>query len=129
MAAKRVFISFDYDHDDDLKNLLVGQAKNPDSPFAIADWSLKEALSGDWKSKVRQRIRGTDLTIVICGHHTHSATGVSAELDITRDEGKPYFLLSGRSAGTCAKPRSARSNDKIYQWTWDNLKDLVGGAR
>ena len=25
-----VFISFDYDHDDDLKTLLVGQAKNED---------------------------------------------------------------------------------------------------
>lgn len=29
MAKKRTFISFDYDHDIDLKNLLVGQARNP----------------------------------------------------------------------------------------------------
>jgi len=34
MAKPRVFISFDYDHDLDLKNLLVGQARNDDSPCA-----------------------------------------------------------------------------------------------
>ena len=31
--ATRAFISFDYDHDADLKAILVGQAKNTDSPF------------------------------------------------------------------------------------------------
>ncbi len=31
MAAKRTFISFDFDHDQDLKILLAGHAKNPDT--------------------------------------------------------------------------------------------------
>ena len=129
MAAKRVFISFDFDHDDDLRNLLVGQARNPDSPFVIADWSLKSPLSGDWKAKIRERIRRTDLTIVLCGHHTDTASGVSAELEITRDEQRSYFLLGGRASGTNRKPRSAYPSDSVYNWTWDNLKQLVGGAR
>ena len=30
---KRVFVSFDYDYDKTLKDFLIGQAKNPDSPF------------------------------------------------------------------------------------------------
>ena len=51
MATKRVFISFDFEHDENLRNLLVGQAKDPDSPFHIADWSVKEAMSGDWIKK------------------------------------------------------------------------------
>ena len=101
MAAKRVFISFDFDHDEDLKILLVGQAKNPDTPFEISDWSVKEAQSGDWKEKVRRRIRAVDLVCVICGEQTHTATGVSAELTIAREERKPYFLLHGRSGKTC----------------------------
>jgi hypothetical protein len=129
MAKKRVFISFDFDHDEDLRNLLVGQAKNPDSPFDIADWSVKEHLTGDWKEKVRERIRRTDLTIVICGEWTHTATGVAAELRITREEGKPYFLLWGRADKKCTKPKTALESDKIYKWTWDNLKKLIGGAR
>jgi hypothetical protein len=48
-----VFISFDYDHDSDLKTLLVGQSKNADSPFEIVDASVKEHLTGDWKQKAR----------------------------------------------------------------------------
>lgn len=129
MAKKRAFISFDFDHDEDLRNLLVGQAKNPDSPFDIADWSVKEPLTGNWKEKVRERIRKTDLTIVICGEWTHTATGVAEELRITREEGKPYFLLWGRSDKKCTKPKTALDSDKMYKWTWDNLKKLIGGAR
>ena len=128
MAKTRVFISFDYDNDEDLRNLLVGQARNEDSPFEIADWSVKEPMAGDWKEKVRWRIRRTDLTIVICGHDTHNATGVAVELSITREEGNSYFLLRGRRNGPCYKPQSAHPNDKMYDWTWDNLKKLLSGA-
>lgn len=129
MAKKRVFISFDFDHDEDLRNLLVGQAKNADSPFDIADWSVKKLLTGNWRDKVRERIRKTDLTIVICGEWTHTATGVAEELRITREEDKPYFLLWGRAKKNCTKPKTALDSDKIYKWTWDNLKNLIGGAR
>lgn len=129
MPTKRTFISFDFDHDEDLRNLLVGQAKNSDTPFNIQDFSVKEPMTGDWREKVRTRIRRTDLTIVICGEWTHTAAGVSAELSITREEAKPYFLLWGRSGKACTKPTLALSTDKIYEWTWENLKNLINGAR
>jgi hypothetical protein len=129
MAKTRVFTSFDYDHDEDLRNLLVGQAKLPDSPFELADWSVKEPMTGDWKEKVRKRVRQVDQVLAICGEHTHNATGVAAELSIAKDEKKPYFLLRGRKDKTCTKPSSASANDKMYDWTWDNLKKLIGGER
>lgn len=129
MAKSKVFTSFDFDHDEDLRNLLVGQAKNSDSPFELADWSVKEPMTGDWKAKVRTRIRKTDQVVVICGQYTDTATGVSEELRIAQEEGIPYFLLWGRNGKTCKKPKSAKSSDKIYEWTWDNLKALIGGSR
>jgi hypothetical protein len=129
MAAPRVFTSFDYDHDEDLRVMLVGQAKNPDTPFELADWSVKERMTGDWREKVRSRIRQVDQVLVICGEYTHIATGVGVELKIAQEEKKPYFLLRGRSTKTCTKPTTALPSDKIYKWTWDNLKSLIGGAR
>ena len=126
---KRGFISFDYDHDSDLKALLVGQARNVDSPFEITDMSIKETISNNWKNNARRRIKGCDVVIVICGHETNTATGVSAELKIAREEGVDYFLLNGRASGRCVKPTTAKIDDKIYDWTWNNLKILVGGAR
>jgi hypothetical protein len=127
--AKRVYISFDYDHDDDLKILLVNQSKFSDSPFEIADWSIKEAITGDWKAAARKRIRAVDVVAVICGEHTETATGVSAEILIAQEEGTPYFLLAGRSAGGNKKPKAAKFADKLYDWTWPNLKALIGGSR
>lgn len=129
MTVKRVFISFDFDHDEDLRNLLAGQAKHPDSPFEIKDRSLKEPLAGDWKEKVGRRMGNVDLVIVICGEYTHTAAGVAAELTIARNAEKPYFLLWGRGEKSCIKPVTALDSDKVYKWTWDNLKALIGGAR
>lgn len=126
--ADRVYISFDYDHDLDLKNLLVGQAKNPDSPFEIADWSIKDP-SADWKQRARERIRRVAQVVVICGEHTDVATGVSEEIRIARSESKPYFLLHGRAGKTCLKPAAALEDDKMYEWTWENLKKLIAGSR
>ena len=126
---KKAFISFDYDHDEELKVALVGQAKNPDSPFSINNMSIKEAITYNWKSYARQRIRNCDVVIVICGRHTDTATGVSAELTIAQEEGIPYFLLCGRADGNVVKPKGAKYSDSIYKWTWDNLKALINGAR
>lgn len=129
MSVKRAFISFDFDHDEDLRNLLAGQAKHPDSPFEIKDRSLKEPLTGDWKDKVRRRMDNIDIIVVICGEYTDRAAGVGVELTIAQEKRKPYFLLWGRSDKTCTKPTTALTDDKIYKWTWENLKLLIDGAR
>ena len=129
MANQRVFISFDYDHDDDIKTLLVGQAKLKDSPFDFTDASVKEHITGDWKEKVKRRLNNCDQMIVLCGQQTNTAAGVAAELEIAQEINLPYFLLWGRSEGTCTKPTSANTEDKIYEWSWPTLKSLIGGAR
>lgn len=129
MAKKRAFISFDYDHDADLKVLLVGQTRHPDTDFEIVDMSIKEAVATNWRDNARRRIKGCDIVIVICGEYTHNAMGVAAEVNIAREEGIPYFLLWGRSDKNCTRPPSAVGTDKIYKWSWDNLKALVNGAR
>ena len=127
MTAKRAFISFDFDHDDDLRNALVGQAKYPNSPFEIVDASVRRHLRGDWERQVRRRIQRAGLVIVMCGEHTHEAEGVAIEVRIAQEEGVEYFLLRGHSDRVCTKPTSARSDDKIHEWTWDNLRKLIEG--
>lgn len=127
MAKTRVFVSFDYDYDNDLKNALVGQARMDDSPFEIADWSIKEP-SRSWQSEARERIRRAQQVIVICGERTHLAKGVEIEVRIAQEERRPYFLLWGRPDKTCRQPPGTKS-DSMYRWTWDNLKTLIAGGR
>lgn len=123
-----VFISFDYDHDASLKELLVGQSKNDGSPFFIADWSIKEA-SSDWKDKAKSRIKRANQVIVICGKYTDTATGVNVEVGLAREVGTPYFMLAGYADGGNKKPMAALNEDKLYKWTWDNLRALIAGHR
>jgi hypothetical protein len=127
MGLARVFISFDFDHDAEIKELLAAQAKLKDSPFAIADFSIKVATR-DWLNEARKRIRTSDVVVVLCGRHTHRASGVGIELQLAREEKVPYFLLAGYPDGTVTLPEGA-NNEKLYEWTWPNLKILIGGKR
>lgn len=128
-TKKRVFISFDYDNDEGAKTMLAGQAKLDDSPFDFKDASVKDHLTGDWKEKVKRRMDNVDVVIVLCGQKTDKAAGVAAELTIAKEKKKEYFLLAAYSDKTCTQPTLASSSDKLYNWTWPNLKTLIGGGR
>lgn len=120
-----VFISFDYDHDAALKEFLVGQAKNEDSPFFIQDWSIKKETKR-WKADAKKRIQRSKVAIVICGRHTSRATGVTAEIQIAREVGVRYVLLRGYKDGKVERPAGTSwFSDEIHDWTWDNLRKLT----
>lgn len=118
----KVFVSFDFDNDQGLKHLLVGQARNSDSPFEVIDSSLKEAApERHWKDKARQAIRRSDLVLVVLGQQTYRAPGVLAEVAMAREEGKPVVQLIGRRSTSYRRlPRAG----KVIAWTWPNLKAL-----
>lgn len=121
-AKKRVFISFDYDNDLALKNLLIGQARNPDSPFEVADFSLKETQpEHEWLQRARQAITRSDVFIVLLGTKTHGASGVRKEVKIANELGKTRFQLKPQDTS----PESVEDAGRVYNWTWDNLKALL----
>ena len=125
-----VFISFDYDHDLQLKEGLIGQSRRDNSPFNVADFSMKEAApQPKWTKEARGRIERCSVVIVMCGQHTDKASGVSAEITIARELNKPYFLLQGYRKKKCVRPKGAKSTDKMYTWTWNNLERLLNGER
>ena len=57
---KRVFISFAKE-DSNLRDLLVGQARNNNSPFEFVDMSVKQAWDSAWKTNCRRKIKGLHL--------------------------------------------------------------------
>lgn len=127
MAKTHLFVSFDYDNDNFLKEALIGQSRLADSPFEVVDQSIKLASPG-WKDEARRRIRRSDVVAVMCGTQTHKAIGVAYEVTVAQEEGVPYFLLQGYADKTCTRPTTA-NGDKLYNWTWPNLKTLIGGGR
>ena len=129
MSKLRVFVSFDVDNDESIKHFLIGQSNLPDSPFEFKDNSVKEHLTGDWKEKVRKRMDNVDVVIVLCGANTNRAAGVAAELEIAIEKKKPYFLLKAYPNKQCVAPLRTPIGQKIYDWTWPNLKALLAGGR
>ncbi len=124
MAKKRVFFSFDFDNDKTLKEFVIGQAKHPDSPFEIADLSLKEAApEKDWLDKATAAIRRAEVFIVMLGPKTRSASGVLKEVKVAKELGKTRFQLIGYRDGSSdwAVPDGGRT----YAWDWENLKKLL----
>ncbi len=121
--AKRVFISFDFDNDKALKEFIIGQSRNPDSPFEVADWSMKEAApEKNWQTEARQRIGRSDIVIVMVGAATHRAPGVLAEVAIARELNKPIFQIIGYKNSS---PAPVQNAGRLYLWNWDNLKALL----
>jgi hypothetical protein len=119
LKRKRVFVSFDYDKDKYLKDMLVGQARNPESPFVIADHSLKEAApERNWKSKAKQKIENVDAVIVIAGKNTHKAAGVRAEVRMAKKAGVPIMQIRGRKN---AEIKGVKGAGRVNNWTWKNL--------
>jgi hypothetical protein len=124
MAKKRVFVSFDFHNDETLKEFLIGQAKNPDSPFEVSDVSLREeAPEANWLAKARAAISRSDVFIVMLGSKTRTATGVLKEVKIAKELGKTRFQIIGYKDGTA--DWAVPDGGKAYAWSWQNLKTLL----
>jgi len=124
MAKKRLFVSFDFDNDRTLKDLIIGQSRNPDSPFEVVDTSLKEAAPmRTWEEKARVAIKRSDIVVVMVGSNTYKAPGVLKEVKMAREEGKPIVQVIGHREGRYTPVPDA---GRLYDWNWDNLKKLLG---
>jgi len=123
MTPKKVFISFDFDQDKGLKDLLIGQSRNKECPFTVSDGSLKEPEpQKDWEKKAKRRIENADLVIVMLGPTTHKAPGVLTEVEIARELHKKTVQFIGYKDG---KYKRVRGAGVLYRWTWDNLKKVL----
>ena len=124
MAKKKVFVSFDFDNDKVLKEFLIGQAKLEDSPFEVADHSLKEAApERKWLEKATAAIRRADVFIIMLGKKTKTASGVLKEVKVANKLNKSKFQIIGYTEGSAdwAVPNGGRT----YRWDWKNLKKLL----
>ena len=119
---KRVFISFDFDKDQDLKNLLIGQSKLPDSPFDVIDGSLKEAAPNkDWMERAKSKIKDADAVIVMLGTNTFKAPGVLKEVKMAKQLEVKIHQIIGYQDKDCP---GIKGVGVLYDWTWDNLRAL-----
>lgn len=123
MAKKKVFVSFDFDNDRALKDFIIGQAKHPDPPFEIIDVSMKEAApERDWLERAENKIKNSEIVLVMVGPKTYAAPGVLKEVALAGKWEKRIVQIIGYKDGSyTAVPDAGR----LYSWDWENLKQLL----
>lgn len=123
MAKKKVFVSFDFDNDKFLKESLIGQAMNPDSPFEVIDGSMKEAAPEyNWEKTAEDKIRKAEMVVIMLGQNTYRARGVLKEVQIARIHNKQIVQIIGYKDRSCPPIPNAGTT---YPWEWDTLKRIL----
>jgi len=122
VVKTKIFISFDFANDHDLKGSLVAQAQNPKSPFEVIDFSLVESHpQHDWLSRAQSSIARCDVFVVTLGSNTHQAPGVLKEVKIAKGLRKRRFQL--KPQGT--NPTPVKDAGPVVNWTWNKLKTML----
>ncbi len=84
-GKKKIFVSFDFDNDRDLKNEMVAFSQNEDANFKVSNWSMKPVdMTRQWEKQVKYHITRCDVLVVLIGEQTADAPGVKHEIEIAR---------------------------------------------
>ena len=126
MADPRAFISFDFDNNSTEKTLFVGQIKNSKTPFSVEDWSSKSALpQSQWEAKLKAKIGGCNMVIVLVGKSMGSATGVAKEIGFAKAQDVPCFGVYVDGAGTASTLPKGLARNRVIAWNWDNIANAI----
>lgn len=121
MARLNVFVSFEFDKDENLRGSFYAQAKRH-TRHRIGDYSLSEAYKApEWKAKAKAAIRRCDAVVVLIGEDTHNAPGVRTEVDIAQSLGKPILQVRPQKR---SYPGLHWLDDPI-PWKWERIEDWL----
>lgn len=132
-SAPHVFISFAFE-DEDLVNLLRGQAKNDKVGLEFDDFSLREALNSqneDYiKRKIRERIDRASVTLVYLTGNSATSKWVKWEIEESLRRGKGVIgVYKGDQPPNQLPEPFGEHNFKLVRWSHQGLTDAIEGAR
>ena len=122
--SKRVFISFAIE-DKTLRDFLVGQARNEQSPFEFVDMSVKQPWDSAWRTKCRTRIKGCDGCLIIVTKNTKNADGQLWEISCAKEEAVPRRGIWGHANDKPASLPAELDGVRIVNWTWQNIANWI----
>ena len=117
MSHLRIFVSLEFDKDNDLRNNFYRQGKEH-SAHIIHDSSLRHSYpSKEWKARARSAICGCDVVVVLVGADTHYAPGIRTEIEIASHFGKPIFQIVPQGRPYQGVP----CVDERIRWKWTTI--------
>lgn len=138
---KRIFISFDYEHDKNYRYLLTALAKNPRSDIEFTDVTPEEIQSydvGRIKAVLTRKIREATHTLVIVGKYANSYHPDSDEIgernwqwwEINKsdEEGKGFIAVKIESSNKPPDPLYGKGATWANSFTVDAIVNAIDRA-
>ncbi len=121
----RIFVSFEFDKDKDIKDSFYAQAKG-NTTHRVRNFSLKEAYpDAEWVEKARSAIEECDVVVVLVGQNTHNAPGVRTEVKLARRLDKPIFQVRPQGRPYNGVPHL----DEPTIWKWKRINKKLDEVR
>ena len=138
---KRIFISFDYEHDKNYRYLLTALAKNPRSDIEFTDVTPEEIQSydiGRIKAVLTKRIKEATHTMVIIGKHANSYHADRDkigernwqwwEINKSNEEGKGFIAVKIESSNEPPEPLYGKGATWAKSFTVDSIVNAINQA-
>lgn len=118
----RIFISFAKE-DLRYRDLLVGQAKNHDTPFEFEDMSLAEPFDSKWKTRCSEKIGHCHGFIALLSKKTWRAEGARWEMSCAAKQGIPSIGIHIHKDNKGTIPPELRG--RVIEWKWDSIATFI----
>ncbi len=128
--ARRVFFSFEYEHDVSramvVRNSWVTQGKEAAEFLDAADFEeVKKRGDAAVKAWIDQQLKGTSVTAVLVGSHTCQSKYVAYEIEQSASRGNGLLAVdisqirdwNGASSWCCGNPLNGKP---LYNWVYGN---------
>jgi len=138
---KRIFISFDYEHDKNYRYLLTALAKNPRSDIEFTDVTPEEIQSYDVsriKAVLTKKIKEATHTLVIVGKYANSyhpdrdeigeRNWQWWEINKSDEEGKGFIAVKIESSNEPPEPLYGKGATWANSFTVDAIVNAIDKA-
>ena len=123
--GRSVYLAFEFDRDAHRRKAFIDQAERR-CDFPLDDRSMPAAAHSErWRREASQRIRASDVVIVLLGRDTHDARGVQDELNLARQWDRPIVQLQpqGRNYGRVSE------DIPVCRYRWDRINEMLRNPR
>jgi hypothetical protein len=123
-STNKIFISFAL-RDASLRDTLLEQVNNENTPYSFVDIPVKQSWEPAWKEDCRSKVKECDGVIALITSNIVRADGQQWELHCAYEYKVPVLLLFGNSEKLPKKLPSPIDDEDIQEWTLPTIQTFI----